>query len=67
MSGWNCQTIKQKLSNTLRLNLGNLKIISFLHPSYHPKIIENNIQKKCACVNDIIVINGYDSEAANEE
>ena len=30
---------KQKLSNTLRLNIGYLKIIHYLHPRYHPKII----------------------------
>ena len=31
--------IKQKLSNTLRLNFCLLKIIPSLHPRYHPKII----------------------------
>ena len=30
--------IKEKLSNTLRLNFWFLKIIPFLHPRYHPKI-----------------------------
>ena len=30
---------KQKLSNTLRLNILNLKIIRLLHPLYHPKIL----------------------------
>ena len=40
--------IRQKLSNTLRLNLHNLKIINFHHPRHHPKIIGNflkNVQK----------------------
>ena len=32
------QKIKQKLSNTLRLNFCYLKIIRFLHSRYHPKI-----------------------------
>ena len=50
--------IKQKLSNTLRLNLSYLKIIRFLYPLYHPKII-GDIQKKCtknkcACFNDVL-------------
>ena len=31
--------INQKLSNTLRLTVCYLKIIRFLHPSYHPKIL----------------------------
>ena len=40
--------IRQKLSNTLRLNLHNLKIINFHHPRHHAKIIGNvlkNVQK----------------------
>ena len=39
---------KQKLSNTLRLNFCYLKIIRFLHPGYHPKVIGDilkNVQK----------------------
>ena len=44
---------KQKLSNTLRLNFRYLKIIRFLHPCYHPKIIGDilkNVQKISASV-----------------
>ena len=40
--------IKQKLSNTLRLNFCHLKTIAFFHPRYHPKVIGDilkNIQK----------------------
>ena len=40
--------IQQKLSNTLRLNFCYLKIICFLHPRYHPKVIGDilkNVQK----------------------
>ena len=39
---------KQKLSNTLRLNFWHLKVISFLHARYHPKIVGDtfkNLQK----------------------
>ena len=58
MPGWNWQKIKQKLSNTLTLSFGFLKIISFLHPSYHPKIVEDVlkiIQKSIASVlNEVI-------------
>ena len=45
--------IKHKLSNTLRLNFRYLKIIRFLHPRYHPKIIGDNlkiVQKTSASV-----------------
>ena len=45
--------IKQKLSNTLRLNFRYLKIIHFLHPRYHPKIIGDtlkNVSKTSASV-----------------
>ena len=48
MPGSNWQNIKQKLSNTQRLNSRFLKIIRFLHPRYHQKIIGDilkNIQK----------------------
>ena len=38
--------IKQKLSNTLRLNFCGLKIVNFLHPRYHTKIAED-LQKMC--------------------
>ena len=40
--------IRQKLSNTLRLNVHNLKIINFHHPRHNAKIIGNvlkNVQK----------------------
>ena len=40
--------IEQRLSNTLKLNFCYLKIIFFLHPRYHPKIIGHilkNVQK----------------------
>ena len=40
--------IKQKLSNTLRLNFLYLKIIHFLHTPYHPRI--GDILKKCTCI-----------------
>ena len=40
--------IKQRLSNTLRLNSCYLKIIQFLYSCYHPKLIRDilkNLQK----------------------
>ena len=43
--------LKQKLNNTLRLNFDFLKIIRFIHPRYHPKIIGEilkNVQKTSA-------------------
>ena len=50
--------IKQKLSKTLSLNFYYLKIIHFLHPRYHPKIIGDilkNLKKnKYVCFNDVI-------------
>ena len=49
----NQQKIKQKLSNTLRLNFRYLKIIRFLHLPYHPKIIGDilkTVQKPSASV-----------------
>ena len=53
--------IKQRLSNTLRLNFCYLKIICFRHPRYHPKRIGHilkNIQKSlCICFfNEIILL-----------
>ena len=48
--------IKQKLSNTLRLNFLYLKIIRFLHPRYQPKIIE-----------DILFIDNTKNEAENKK
>ena len=51
------------------MNYRLLKIIRFLHPSYHPKIVGDilkNIQKnKCVCFNE--VINGNENEAENEK
>ena len=41
---WNWQKIKQKLSNTLRLNCSCFKFVCFLYPCYHPKIAPS---KKC--------------------
>ena len=49
--------IKQKLSNALRLNFSYLKIIRFLYPRYHPKIIGDtlkNVEKnKYVCLNEV--------------
>ena len=45
--------IKQKLKNTLRLNFSYLKIIRFLHPFHHPKIVRDilkSLQKTSASV-----------------
>ena len=45
--------IKQKLSNTQRLDFLYLKIIHFFNPSYQPKIIGDilkNVQKTSASV-----------------
>ena len=55
--GWNCQKIKQMLSNTLRLNFCYLKITHSLHPRYHPKlrdILKNKQKKKYVCIHEII-------------
>ena len=40
------KNIKQKLSNTLRLNVCYLKIIYFLHPYYHLKITRDILKNK---------------------
>ena len=49
---------KQNLSNILRPNFSFLKIIRFLHPCYHPKIVRHilkNVQKnKCVCFNETV-------------
>ena len=46
------------LSNTLRLNFCYLKIISILHPHYHPKIIGYTLKikqnNKCVCIHETI-------------
>ena len=45
--------IRQKLSNTLRMNFWNFKFICFIHPRYHQKIIGDilkNMQKTSASV-----------------
>ena len=69
MAGWNWQKIKQKLSNALRLNFCFLKIICFIHPSYHPKIagdiLKKFIKSKCVCFNEFI--NDNENEAENEK
>ena len=66
MPGWNWQKIKQKLSNTLRLNFWFLKIIRFLHPSYHPKIVQdilkNTKKNKCVSFNEVINDNGNEDQ-----
>ena len=52
------QKIKQKLSDTLRLNFCDLKIIHIFHPHHHPKIIERTLKikqkNKCVCIHEII-------------
>ena len=48
--GWNWRKFTQKLSDILRLNFRCFKIICFLHPPCHPKIIGdvlNNGQIRC--------------------
>ena len=50
--------IKQKLSDTLWLNIWFLKIIRFLHPRYHPKIVRNILKhaakNKCVSFNELV-------------
>ena len=62
--------VKQKLSNTLKMNFRYLKIIHFLHPCYHPKVIEDifkNVTKnKCVCFNEFMA-NGDENEADGDE
>ena len=68
--GWNWQKIKQKLSNTLWLNFCYLKIIYFLHPCYHPKIIGDvlNMYETQGCQFWLnYMINGNENEAENEK
>ena len=61
---------KQELSNTLRLNVHCLKIISHLHPRCHPKIIgdaRKNIQKTSASVLWRYMFDDNENEAENEK
>ena len=59
MLGRNLEKIKQKLSNSIRLNFLYLKIIRFLHPRYLPKIIED-ILKNVDKTNGSALIMLYD-------
>ena len=56
----NWEKIEQKLRNTLRLNFCYLKIISFLHQPYHPKIREHILKmckkNNCAYFNETILL-----------
>ena len=47
--------IKQKLSNTLRLNCCDLKTIRFLHPRYHPKIVGDVQTRTNKCANFVLM------------
>ena len=51
---WNWLKIKQKLSNTLRLNFCYLKIKLFVHPPEDPKIIGHILKKQGISYNRII-------------
>ena len=48
------------LTNTLRLNFCNLKIIHLLHPRYHLKIkghiVKYKKKIKCVCVHEVILL-----------
>ena len=44
MLGRNREKTMQMLSNTMRLNFCNLKIIHILHPRYHPKLIGRTLK-----------------------
>ena len=50
--------IKQRLSNTLRLNFWYLKIIRMFHPRYQPRIIghilKNKLKNKFLCIHEIL-------------
>ena len=62
--------IKQKLSNSLRLNCHFLKIIRFLHPRYYPKILGDilkNVQKHRRLFWWGYMINDNENEAENEK
>ena len=47
--------IKQKLSDTLRLNFCYLIIIHMLHPRYHPKIIGHAKEQVCLHLRDYTI------------
>ena len=66
-SCWNWQKIKQKLSNTLRLNFCYLKIMRFVHPGYHSKIIGDikNVQKQVPLFKWGYMTNDIENEAEN--
>ena len=58
--------IKQKLRNTLRLHFLYLKMICFLHPRYHSKVIGNilkNIKKQVFLFKRGYMINDNENEA----
>ena len=57
--------IKQKLSNTLRMTFRYFKIIRFLHPHYHSKIIDD-ILKIIQKANTSILMKFYDYDNENE-
>ena len=62
--------MKQKLSKTLRLNLGYLKIICFLDLRYHQKIIGDLLKlykKKVHLFKKGYVINYDENEFQNEK
>ena len=44
-----------------------MKIIHFLHPSYHPKIVGYILKNKNNCVCLYEVINDNENEAENEK
>ena len=69
MPGWNLHQIKQKLSIILRLNNCYLKIIGFLHPCYHLKILRSILKmyKKQVCLFKGYMIHDNENETENEK
>ena len=64
------QKIKQKLSNTLRLNFSHLKIIRSPHTRYHPKIIRDILKmykKQVRLFKRGYMINDNKNDAENEK
>ena len=53
--------IKQKLRNTLWLNIGFLKIIRFIHRCYHPKVTRVRL------FNAVLMVIDNENEAENEK